>query len=391
VAEAPGQTLAARLRTLRLGSQGGAVTQRAVATVLGVSVPLISSWESGGAVPTAERLRDYALAFAVDDALQADRPQLPDEDSLTEAQDRRRQALVDELIQLRDGALQPSRAETRERGELGGKFWYYPEGSKVRIITTKMWPSVLARIPYADPRHPNYIESFGDADRDATIELLGHIRAENPTADVRFLTADRATREDLVDHVVVLGQGDSLWQAGTSDDVSVLATLAPKLELPLGTRLREGGDPDFDSEFVTLDDKGEPAWFADVGQAADIVNYRPRFLRDPADPQRRRRESGLPLLEYDVALLARRANPFNLATSVTLCSGVFSRGTYGSVRTMTDASLRARNEQLLQDRFGDLQDFWLLFYVPVFQGAAGLETVTPDLGRPFHRLRSSAN
>lgn len=118
--------------------------------------------------------------------------------------------------------------------------------------------------------------------------------------------------------------------------------------------------------------------------------FRPRFRRDMSLPGRPwLTENGLPSLEYDVALLARRPNQFNLATTVTVCMGVFSRGTYGAVRALTDASLRSRNEEFLLEHFPDLNNFWVLFYVPVFSGLHRLDTMTPDLERPFHRLRSS--
>jgi hypothetical protein len=96
------------------------------------------------------------------------------------------------------------------------------------------------------------------------------------------------------------------------------------------------------------------------------------------------------VLEYDVAVLARKRNQLNTANSVTICSGVFSRGTYGAVRALTDVLFRSRNERFLERHFGGLDEFWIVFYVPVFRGAQGLDTMTPDLERPFHRLRSSA-
>jgi hypothetical protein len=72
-----------------------------------------------------------------------------------------------------------------------------------------------------------------------------------------------------------------------------------------------------------------------------------------------------------------------------MCTGTFSRGTFGAVRALTDAALRTRNEHFLLEHFGGLDDFWMLFYVPIFRSVNGLETVTPDLGRPFHWLRDS--
>ena len=64
------------------------------------------------------------------------------------------------------------------------------------------------------------------------------------------------------------------------------------------------------------------------------------------------------------------------------CFGVFTRGTYGAVRTFTDFALRESNEAYLQDRFTDLDDFWMVIRVPVSSAL----TVTPNLSWPYTRL-----
>jgi hypothetical protein len=115
----------------------------------------------------------------------------------------------------------------------------------------------------------------------------------------------------------------------------------------------------------------------------------PRFLKGAANTGARVIQAGVPILEYDVGLLARRRNALNLGTTVTVCAGIFSRGTYGAVRVLTDPNLRMRNEQVLTEEFDALDNFWTLFFVPAFRSTEGrLETVTPDLARPFHRLQS---
>jgi len=402
VAATPGPpelTLAERLRALRVEHRSGRVTQQTLASVLGVSTPLISSWESGAAVPPAERLREYALAFANERIFTDAEPQLPQESDLTAGEERRRQDLIDELVRLRDRAIRPVDAPRPGTGALGGRFWYFPDGYPIRIVTTQSWPSLEDKIPYLDPWHPNYIASFRDMDRDATIELYGHIRAENPTADVRFLTADQVVEDDLTGHVVVLGQGDQMLTADHAEPhphseyrYTAMRYLFQRLDIPVGTWTPRDGDRDFDSVFVvTLDDDGNPHKYAETEKPVRVDTYSPRFLRDLSVPGRPRlTEHGFPVLEYDVALLARKQNQLNLSTTVTICSGVFSRGTYGAVRALTDATLRTRNEAFLADHFHGLSDFWLLFYVPVFRASSGLGTVTPDLERPFHRLRSSS-
>ena len=119
----------------------------------------------------------------------------------------------------------------------------------------------------------------------------------------------------------------------------------------------------------------------------DTRTYPPRYLRG-RDGSRRLGPTGRPLLEYDVALLARQPNELNLSTTVTICSGLFSRGTYGVVRAFTDPVLSQQNHQRLA-ALVDPGRFWMLMYVPVFQGAEGLQTLTPDLTRPMHVLTVS--
>lgn len=389
-------SLAERLRALRMQHQGLRLTQPMVAVALGVKAPSVSSWESGAAVPPVERLRDYALLFATERSFAEPEPALLDESDLTEQEDRRRKALIEELARLRDRALRPEGTPPSDTGVLGGRFWYFPDVAPITIITTPMFQKVVDAIPYANAWHPNHMASLGDADRDATIELFGHIRAENPTADVRFMTADEATDQDLLGHVIVLGQGDRMLQLPAEGqphrDSGVLQYLAARLELPFGTQLPAGGDPEFDSEFVvTLDDDGEPTYVPAGEKPARVATYRPRWLRSSGESRSpRQKHDGYPQLEYDVALLARKPNELNLATTVTLCSGVFSRGTFGAVRALTDPQLRGRNEAFLAEHFGGTDDFWLLFYVPVFRGKSGMGTVTPDLARPFHWLRGSS-
>jgi transcriptional regulator with XRE-family HTH domain len=384
--------LAVRLRALRMERYASPLTQAQVGAALGASVALLSSWENANAVPPEDRLKNYALLFAPRALPSGEELRLRDAAELSEAEEEARRRLVDELVALRDEAQPPA---GKGAGREGDRFWYFPDATQIRIITTRLWPKALAGVPYASPWHPNYLESLWDGDRDSSLELFGHIRAENPTADVRLLTPERANRDDLTGHVVLLGQADDLLTSGASAaprtrKQTVLEYLARRLELPFGIRVREGGDPEFDSEFlVTVDDAKNPRYYRDDEEPAGIEVYRPVFLRDDSvDGRPRRAVGGYPQLEYDVALLARKPNELNLATTVTICSGIFSRGTYGAVRALTDANLRERNEQYLRKNF-DVDDFWLLLQIPVFSGANGAETLTPDLQRPLHRLRSS--
>ena len=402
------RALAARLRELRSGLlPGRQVIQREVADALGVSVALVSSWESETrpVVPPEERLKSIAHFVATPRSVEDGRARLVED--LTTAEEALRRSLIDELVHLREEALAEPSPVRRDRGALGGRFWHFPDGQPIRIITSKLSRQALTSIgarrprgtsgdgcepvPYADPWHPNYVDTLWDGDAPSTLELFGHIRAENPFSEVRFYTADKVTQNHLTGHVVVLGQGDSSFVAlGDTAPAGPLTWLMRRHNLPWAARLPAGGDEEFDSEFVvTLDEDGEPTHYSDGRSPGEQV-FRPVFLRDGSGASRSRRfVNGYPQLEYDVALLARMPNELNLSATLTICSGIFSRGTYGAVRAFTDANLRTRNEQWLYEH-ANPADFWMFLQVPVFPGAEGLETVTPDLERPFHRLRMSS-
>jgi hypothetical protein len=86
----------------------------------------------------------------------------------------------------------------------------------------------------------------------------------------------------------------------------------------------------------------------------------------------------------DVGLFYRTPNPINVDRTLTICSGVFSRGVYGAVRFLTDNGLRHENEAYLAEHFGGASTFGLLMRVPVF----GHATSTPDLRNPTTILKS---
>lgn len=450
--------LAQRLRELRTQWPSVVVTQRQLAEALGVSVPLVSSWESmtTPAVPSERWLQAYARFFATQRSIEGDRPRLLELRELTEAEEQARRMLVDELVELSEAAARPA-SERAQTGALGGRFYYFPDGQPVRIIYSRLPEYELNRVPptpdallhaarhvligqdgepsgdlrkaadelehydgvhaalrvlegaaraldpeseatqtlraaratfesvgvqYANPWHPNAVAALHNGDGDAVLELVGHVRAENPGADVRWVAANELASDDLTGHVIVLGGGDE--GVGKRSRIGALQYLFKRLTLPVGTELPPGGDEEYDAQFyVQVDAEGHPDPEGSRREA-----YAPRFVFD--EDNERVVDNGQPRLEYDVALLGRFANPLNLSATVTVCSGIFSRGTYGAVRALTDATLRSRNEKYLAGHF-DLQSFWLLLHVPVFPGPSGALTLTPDLTRPFHRLRSSSS
>ncbi|MBL8929873.1 MAG: helix-turn-helix transcriptional regulator [Kineosporiaceae bacterium] len=376
--------LAERLRLLRTTTWPGApVTQRQVAEAMGASAPLVSSWESptGDAVPPEERLHAYAQFFATVRSIEGTTAHLVPLGELTAEEERARGALLRELVDLRSRAM-----SAQQRAERSRSFWHFPDGQPIRIISSVL-PSDEIRSQYTSPWHPNHIASLRFADMDALVEAYGQIRAENPTSDVAFVRGDDVTAETFASHVVILGGGDGAYTGERSVDrpySEALAYYRRRLDLPLFVEAIPDGDPEYDRQYVvTLNERGEFDYHGTRRHA-----HPPRFLVDSLTGDRRLGADGRPILEYDVALIARQPNEMNLTTTVTIYSGIFSRGTYGAVRAFTDPLLRIRNEEHLAGLV-DLDRFWLLSYVPVFQGREGLETLTPDLTRPMHVLQHS--
>ena len=80
------------------------------------------------------------------------------------------------------------------------------------------------------------------------------------------------------------------------------------------------------------------------------------------------------ILREDVALFARAVSPFNRARTVTICSGMYGRGTYGVVRALTDAASATGILTICGTRFSDSETYCILTRVPIVEGV----TLTPD-------------
>jgi hypothetical protein len=88
------------------------------------------------------------------------------------------------------------------------------------------------------------------------------------------------------------------------------------------------------------------------------------------------------VLVEDVAHVFRAPNPYNWRRTVTIFNGMFGRGTYGAVRSFTDARFRDRNAEYVDARFPDGETFSILARVRIVMG----EVLTPDLTLPETRL-----
>lgn len=365
------QALARRLRALREECwPGRKVNQDQLAKALSgdgrrsVSVPLISSWESrkDPKVPPTSRIEDLATFFASPRSFDGKAGRLLSLDEMTAQEQAAREQLLQELVQLRSAALDAadvstSRAATiissvQEIAEsLSSGPYRVKDGDRITIISAQLPQDMLQQMPYTDPLDPDFIELYRYSDLDALLELFGHLRATNPTSRVEFRAADRLSVDDYTGHLVSLGGVD--WNDATG---SVL----DHLQLPVRQVSRLDKDEPGDAYFEVTDENGQSAI------------HRPRL-----DESR-----GQKILREDVALFARAISPYNQMRFVTICNGMYGRGTYGAVRALTDERFRDRNAKYLRETFGGSDAFCILTRVTVEKGRA----LTPDWTLPETRL-----
>ncbi|WP_165952639.1 helix-turn-helix domain-containing protein [Kribbella albertanoniae] len=364
LAPSPEAVLADRLRALR---QAQRLTQARLARALGgakgISVSAISSWENSSdpKLPPAGRLRAYALFCARDHSAEAT-PQLGREEDLNASEREKFDALYQELIGLRDAARKkPGTAAA------GAGLWTF-EAGPVTIICPEA-PAAY-RSPLADEANPNHTRMYRYADVDALIELWGHLRARNPELeDLAHKLPEEAVSPDLTGHLIVLG--GIVWN-------DVAHQLQPLMrDLPI----QQVEVPDLlNGEVFRLPDGQEfrPQW-GEYERTLEKPPTKEQITADQTeDVWRDGKRRGL--LE-DVAFLARVPNPLNHTRTLTVCSGVYSRGVVGAVRALTDIAVRERNEAYLASRFPG-GSFALLLRVPLVNGAA----MSPDLEIPYNRL-----
>jgi hypothetical protein len=206
--------------------------------------------------------------------------------------------------------------------------------------------------PLADDRDPNFTKLRKYGDLDALIELYGHLRAENPTLGVFHRLASEVVSDDLSRHVILLGGIG--WNEATRRFQSAIS------QVPI-------------TQTAVDDLKG-----GDIFRVGSPDDPEPKlFYPKYEDPDEKRE------LISDVGYLARLRNPFKINRTLTICNGIFSRGVFGAVRCLTDASVHDENENYLSERFPDPDaEFAMLLRVPVVAN----ETLSPDLQNPDSRL-----
>jgi len=370
----PRRILADRLRALREhGLPGGRkITQPDLAAVLGnakpLSVPLISSWESQAnpRIPPMARLERYAALFGAPRGLALGQPRILSPDQMTEEEQRDVAELRKELTHLRNEAqratapgamLSPQAGQTEESLNTGP--WRFADGNDITIVCAQ-WPQhMLDRMPYTDRDDPDYIDLLNYSELDALFELHGHVRAANPANRVNLRMAGALTSDDYTSHLASLGGVD--WNTATINALR-------KLQLPV-------------RQIADWDTPGGQYFEVEVGDG-ELVRHRAVLERISSNVVVPDGATGRPdgsiqqsdVLVEDVALFARAISPWNRRRTVTICNGMYGRGTYGVVRALTDARFRDRNAAYLQSRFGDSDAYCILTRVPIVDGA----TLTPD-------------
>ena len=370
-AQDPRLRLANRLRELReQWLPARRITQLQVAEVLGqVSVPLISSYESrtNPRLPTPARVEEYAILFGAPRCFEQRPPRLLGLDEMTEEERRSVAGLARELTQLRKDALGATTLPTTVtnptvEASLESSPLRFRDGNTITIVCGQ-WPAqMLAQVPYTDIDDPDYIEMLQYSDLDALFELHGHLRAANPTNQVNLRVAGKLSPDDYHSHLVLLGGVD--WNTATTN---VLA----RLQLPVHQ--------------VANWDTPDGQYFEVVEADGQKVRHTARLERRSGKDQSSQTGCGTDdkgILLEDVAFFARAVNPVNRKRTVTICLGMYGRGTYGAVRAVTDALFRDRNAEHVRDKFGDSDTYCILMRVPVFDGA----TLTPDWTTGQHTL-----
>ncbi|WP_460442047.1 helix-turn-helix domain-containing protein [Amycolatopsis stemonae] len=339
----PRPALARRLKMLREGLWPEAgLTQAQLAEAFGgVSISLISSWENidKPVRPPVKRLEAYATLFATRRSLDGDVLNVLPVEELTDEERHNRKELLDELLWLREG-----KAVTRAPAAIDD-IWTFPRGQDVTIVCAELPEYLREHLSYADPESPDFVSLYTYADPDALIELFGHIRARNPDNKVSFHTSEELTTNDYTSHLVLLGGVD--WNTVTRDVIE-------RVDLPVTQ--------------VGRDDEVEHGGFRVQNDG------RSKLIEPQLDADGR--------LVEDVAHFYRGVSPFNRKRTVTVCIGMYGRGTLGAVRALTDPRFLDRNGEYLRERFGDVESFSIISRVPVVGG----QPLTPDWTLEENRL-----
>ena len=336
----PAHRLAERLRDLREQER---LTQKQLARALGgeetLSSATVSLWEKPGSdrLPPPPRLAAYARLFCTSRSFASGcASSAPRRGAYRAGVGTGRPSCTTSCLSLRERAQSTDIATAPSAGHRSS-IWHFSDSLAVSIVC-----SDAPEPPrYADQSHLNYSRYARYADLDALIEVFGQIKADNAARMIRILPTESLRHDFALNHLVLIGgaaSGAAQW-------------FAQDIPLPVPERV-----PDADT-YVFICRVGEET-------------RKFESLHDNGT------------LTQDVGLIARGPHPIIPGGTVTLLSGITSRGVHGAALCFIDSHLRETNERYLEDTFRDTDSFCILMNVPVQNGAA----LPPNLWRDNTRL-----
>jgi Helix-turn-helix domain len=310
-----------------------------------VSPAAISTWENpaSGRLPPAVRLEAYARLFCTPRSFDGGAHLLGITD-LTADELRRMKDLKQELLDLRDRAALRDQATDSGRAE---SMWHFPDGSSITLVCSRL-PAEL-QPPQADRSHINYVRFADLADLDALIEIYGEIKAYNPTSRVYIRPAQDLTPRHVTNHLVLIG--GKTWNAVTQPLSRIFPIPIEIFPIPIESR-----DTDEHGAIVVHNPDGEKKEFVYTLADNEVVE--------------------------DVGFFARGENPSAPRLTLTICSGITTRGALGAAQCFIDREMKERNEQYLIPRFLGASAYCIVMRVPVVNGYP----LTPDLSKDENRL-----
>ena len=333
----PARRLAERLRDLREREH---LTQKQLARLLGgaeaLSIATISLWEkpNSGRLPPVPRIEAYSRLFCTTRSFEGDRTRLLRSNELTEQERERATELYNELIALRERA-QSTNHSAPARSQRS-TIWHFPDLISVSIVCS----DAVDPPPYAQGSHLNYSRYAKYADLDALVEVFGQVKADNPERMIRILPTARLAQDFALNHLILIG--------GAASDAASLFSQ----DIPLPT----------------------PEEIPGTGPVTYLFNCtvgeETREFRSVWDKEEK-------TLVQDVGLIARSPHPIIPGGTVTLLSGITSRGVHGAALCFIDSHLRDTNERYLQSAFGNVDSFCILMNIPVHNDGA----LPPNLWR----------
>jgi transcriptional regulator with XRE-family HTH domain len=347
----PARRLAERLRDFRERKR---LTQRQLAAAIGgadaLSVATISQWENPGSgrLPPPQRLAMYARLFCTGRSFASGAPRLLGDDELTEQEREREGDLYTELLALREGALPaPDPAPAR----LFSPFWQFPDGAAVSIVCAEA-PDPPS---YADEYHLNYTHLAKHADLDALMEVHGQVRADNPDSVVRVVLPEGLGQELSLENLIIIGGAavKVATEAG-ADTKEIKATAMTKGE---GSLVNDTEMFASDIPLPVARPTGDTHFFE-----CEAVNEKNRSFASIRDADG--------VLAEDVGLIARCPHPIVRGKTVTVLSGITSRGVHGAALCFINSHNRIENERYLKEKLGNADKFCILMRVKVRNNAA---------------------